>query len=97
MSRSHLYNILRDLDVSPAGANQRPQRYPVGTAAKILAHLGFSPSTPPLAKASSSHPPAKMVVKTLARTKRTPKGPKLLTMEQLRAERENANHGRGSK
>jgi hypothetical protein len=86
MSRSHLYNILRDLDVSPAGANQRPQRYPVGTAAKILAHLGFSTSTPIPAQAGKSTKP-----------KRPSKGPKLLTMEQLRAERENANHGRGSK
>ena len=41
MSRSHLYNILSLLEIKPAGVNQRPQRYPVGTSDKILAHLGF--------------------------------------------------------
>ena len=72
MSRSHLYNILSLLEIKPAGVNQRPQRYPVGTSDKILAHLGFLAVEPD-------------------------EPVKLPTMRQLRAERENANHGRGSK
>lgn len=42
VSHAQLYRYLAELRVSPAGARQRPQRYPEDTAERILKHLGFS-------------------------------------------------------
>ena len=41
LSRARLYALFKELEIKPAAASQRPQRYPAGTADKILRHLGF--------------------------------------------------------
>ena len=45
-SRPHLYRYLKKLKIKPAGANQRPQRYPPEAAERILTHLGFNGQAP---------------------------------------------------
>ena len=41
VSLTHLYRLFSDLGIKPLGRS-RPQQYPQDTAARILAHLGFS-------------------------------------------------------
>lgn len=44
MSRAGVYRYMAALDIRPAGAHQKPQRYPGNTPHRILAHLGFIPA-----------------------------------------------------
>jgi hypothetical protein len=44
MSRGHLYRYFKRLKIKPLPVRQRPQRYPAGTASKVLKHLGFDPA-----------------------------------------------------
>ena len=48
-----LYRYFRALNITPSGANQRPQQYPEDTAARILAHLGLAPALAPEVTAAS--------------------------------------------
>jgi hypothetical protein len=41
-SKRHIYRFINQLSIAPAGVRQSPQQYPQDTAARILAHLGFS-------------------------------------------------------
>ena len=98
-SMIQLRRYLSRINIKPIGARQRPQRYPADTTERIFIYLGIAPIKLPsvVVTAPAGRPPRGSSLDKSTRPKRTPKGPKLLTMEQLRAERENANHGRGSK
>lgn len=44
VSRRHAQRFLKQLNISPIGARQRPQHYPENSAQLILQHLGFATS-----------------------------------------------------
>ncbi|MEI6193611.1 MAG: hypothetical protein WCS42_04700 [Verrucomicrobiota bacterium] len=76
VSRAQLYRYLAACKISPSGANQRPQRYPLDTAERILTHLGFTKLEEPATKLVMFPPELRIV---------PAKSPaKIVTLKQLK-------------
>ena len=75
---TQLYKYFADFGIKPIGPRQRPQHYPADTAARILAHLGFSPGQ----EAQAPQPPS---ARAGGRTQASPV--KLISVRALRAAR----------
>jgi hypothetical protein len=73
--RSHFYRLTATLHIKPLGSS-RPQQYPADTAARILAHLGFS---------SADEMPASSGLKNGRTDKAMPAAGKLISPAALRA------------
>ena len=56
-SKVQLRRYIKDLQIQPLGARQRPQLYPDGTAERILGHLGLNGAVAQTLLANPTYPP----------------------------------------